>query len=268
MDKLLTYFDSLGIDFGNFWQAALLLLIGSFAISLLGRAVFGKRSNLSGAVSSVFAILFLYAGVLVLRLYGGEFSKWITPLPFISISGNTLKLLSFTGTHFTVICTELVNMIILAFLVNLADSWLPKCKNIIAWLFFRVLTVLIAFILHFIVTGLLAKFVPEGIATYAPVVLIAVLLLMLLTGALKILVGAAISTINPIIGALYTFFFANVIGKMITKAALTTAILGVIIFILEKIGIASLAISAAALPVYIPGLLILIVLWYVVGQFL
>lgn len=268
MDKLLTYFDSLGIDFGNFWQAALILLIGSFAISLLGRAVFGRRSTLSGAVSSAFAILFLYAGVLALRLYGGELTKWITPLPFISITGNTLRLFSFTGTHYTVICTELVNMLILAFLVNLADSWLPKCKNIFAWLFFRILTVLIAFVLHFVVTGLLAEFVPEGVAMYAPVVLVTVLLIMLLTGALKILVGAAISTINPIIGALYTFFFANVIGKMITKAALTTVILAVLVFALEKIGIVSLAVSAAALPVYVPGLLILIVLWYVVGHFL
>ncbi len=268
MEKVIHYFETAGIEFTNFWQTALILLVGSFVVSLFGRVVFGKRSTLSNAVSSAFAILFLYAGVMVLRIYGGDFIKYITPLPLVTISGNTLTLFQFAGAHYTKICAEVLNMFILAFLVNLAERWLPKGKNVIVWLFFRILTVIIAFILHFIVVGLLTKYVPEGVATYAPVILVAVVVLLLLTGALKILVGAAISTVNPIIGALYTFFFANFIGKQITRAVLTTGILCGLLYLLEIVGVTAISIASAALTAYIPAILILVVLWYIVCRFL
>ena len=268
MEKIAEIFNGIGIDFDTFWKAGLVLLIGTFLISIFGRFIFGKRSTLNNAVSSTFAILFIYAGAVVVRAFASEFSSLITPLPFVTISDNTMRFFSFRGTNYLEICSQVLNMMILAFLVNLADSRLPKGKNFFVWLFFRILTVLIACILHFVVVGLLAKYVPEGIATYSPLILVAVVVLLLLTGALKILVGALLTTVNPIIGALYTFFFANIVGKQITKAVLTTAILAGLIYALEALGILALAIGAAVLTAYIPVLIILIILWYIVGRFL
>jgi hypothetical protein len=204
----------------------------------------------------------------VLGTFGGELAHFITPLPFVDISGNKLLLFSFVGAPYTAICSEVLSMLILAFLVNLADRWIPRGKNILTWLLFRIVTVVSAFFAHFLVVGILAQYVPEGIATYAPVVLIAVVILLLLTGALKIVVGAALTTVNPIIGALYTFFFANVIGKLITRAVLTTAILAGLIYALGAIGVTGISIAAAALPAYIPILVILVVLWFIVCRFL
>jgi hypothetical protein len=177
-------------------------------------------------------------------------------------------LFSFVGTPFTAICSEVLDMLILAFLVNFVDRWLPRGKNIFVWLLMRIITVILAYVAYYLVVGILAQYVPEGIATYAPVVLVAVVILLLLTGALKIVVGAALTTVNPIIGALYTFFFANVIGKMITRAVLTTAILGGLIYALGAIGVTGISIAAATLPVYIPILIIVLVLWFIVGRFL
>ncbi len=268
MEKIAEIFSGFGINFDTFWKAAVVLLIGTFLISIFGRFVFGKRSTLNNAVSSAFAILFIYAGVVVLRCTGSVLSSFITPLPFVTFSENYIHFFRFGGTDFLKICAEVLNMLILAFLVNLADSWLPRGKNLFLWLLFRVLTVLIAFILHYIVVGLLGSYVPEGIATYAPIILVGVVIVLLLTGALKIVVGAALTTVNPIIGALYTFFFANIVGKQITKAVLTTAILGGLIYALEAMGITALSIAAGVLFAYIPVLIILIVLWYVVGRFL
>lgn len=268
MEKIAEIFSVFSIDFDTFWKAALVLLIGTFLISILGRLIFGKRSILSNAVSSAFAILFIYAGVVVLRALESDFSSFITPLPFVTLTDNTMHFFSFRGAGHMEICSQVLNMMILAFLVNIADSWLPKGKNIFVWLFFRILTVLIAYILHFVVVGLLATYVPEGIATYAPVILVAVVILLLLTGALKILVGALLTTVNPIIGGLYTFFFANIIGKQITRAVFTTAILSGLLYTLEVLGVTAISIAAGVLTAYIPVLIILIVLWYIVGQFL
>ena len=268
MEKIAEFFSGFGISFDTFWKAGLVLLIGTFLISIFGRFIFGKRSTLNNAVSSTFAILFIYAGVVVLKGLGSELSAFVTPLPFVTLSADTMHFFSFRSADFLEICSQVLNMIILAFLVNLADSWLPKGKNIFVWLFFRIITVLVAYILHFVVVGLLAKFVPEGIATYAPVILVAVVVLLLLTGALKILVGALLTTVNPIIGGLYTFFFANIIGKQITKAVLTTAILSGLIYALETLGVTAISIAAVVLTAYIPVLIVLIVLWYIVGRFL
>ena len=53
--------------------------------------------------------------------------------------------------------------------------------------------------------------------------LLALLVLLLLVGALKLIVGAVLATVNPLIGAFYTFFFATLAGKALSKAILTTA---------------------------------------------
>lgn len=268
MDKIIGFVNGLGIDFDTFWKAGLVLLIGTLLISIFGRFIFGKRSALNNAASSAFGILFIYAVSLTLRTFGSQYSQFLTPLPFVSIQGDTLTLFNFIGAHYTIICSELLNMMILAFLVNLADGWLPRGKNIFTWVFFRCLTVVIAYLLHLIVVGLLARFVPEGLAIYAPVVLVAILIVLLLTGALKILVGAALTTINPIIGGLYTFFFATLIGKQITKAVLTTAILSGVVIALHYAGVSDITIASSALIAYVPLLLILVVLWFIASKFL
>ena len=264
MEAITDYFNSLGIDFDIFWKAALILLLGTFLMSLFGRFVFGKRSVLNNAVSSAIGILFIYIITVVLKIAGAQYDKLIAPLPFVSISDETLTMFSFTTAHYTAICSEILSMIILSFLVNLADGWLPKGKNVLTWLFFRCLTVIIAFTMHLVVVGLLATYMPQDILTFAPAILLAILVLLLLTGALKIIVGALLTTVNPIIGGLYTFFFANVVGKQVTKAVLTTAILSAVVVLLEYVGISAISIASSALIAYIPFLAVLVVLWYIV----
>lgn len=264
METIVSFFNSIGIDFDTFWKAALVLLLGTFLMSIFGRFVFGKRSALNNAVSSAFGILFIYAVTVVLRSAGSQFSPLIAPLPFVSISGDSMSLFNFIGAHYTTICSEVLSMIILSFLVNLADGWLPRGKNILSWVFFRCLTVVIAYLLHLIVVGLFATYLPEGIVTYAPVILLGLLVILLLTGALKILVGALLTTVNPIIGGLYTFFFATIIGKQVTKAVLTTAILSALVIGLHYLGVSVISITSAALVAYIPIMIVLIVLWYIV----
>ncbi len=264
MDAIIHYFQSLNLDFETLIPIALTLLLGTFLISVFGRFVFGKRSTLNNAVSSAIGILFIYAITVVLKGMGAQFQSYIAPLPFVTISGDQLHIFTFQGADYTVICSELLNMVILSFLVNLADGWLPKGKNIITWLFFRCLTVLLAFIMHLVVVGLLSTYLPQGLITYAPVILLGLLVLLLLTGALKIVVGAVLTTVNPIIGGLYTFFFATVIGKQVTKAVLTTVILSAIVFALNYFGYTVISISSAALIAYIPFVVILVILWYII----
>lgn len=267
MESIINYFRSLGLDFTSLLKTGGILLLGCLLISLLGRFIFGKKSALNNAVSSAIGILFIYSLSVVLRNAGPQFAQLLSPMPFVSISGDTLVFFDFQADY-TVICSEVLSMIILSFLVNLVDGWLPKGKNLITWIFFRCLTVVIAMLLHLVVTGLFTTYLPQGIVTYAPTILLALLVLMLLTGALKLLVGVILSTVNPLIAALYTFFFANIVGKQITKAVLTTGLLAGLILLLRYVGIASICIAAGVLAAYIPFLILLVVIWFIVSRLL
>ncbi len=268
MDEIISYFESLNLNIDHLLKIGLTLLLGTLVIALIGRFAFGKKSTLSCAVSSAIAIIFVYAVTVVLHSCGVRFDGFTAPLPFVSIAGDYLQIFSFNGAHYTTICSELLSAVILAFLVNLADGWLPKGKNIFTWVFFRCMTVILAMILHIVAVMLFRTYLPEGIVIYAPTILLALLVLMLCTGALKIVIGTLLSISNPIIGGLYTFFFATVVGKQISKAVLTTVILTGIVFALNYFGCISVYIIASALIAYIPFVILLIALWYLVKQIL
>ena len=266
MESLIVYFESLDLDLPGMLKTGGILLLGMLAVSLVGRFVFGKKSVLNASASSAIGILFIYAVTVVCSSVGGEFSRLVAPLPFVSISGDRMYLFSFLNADYTAICSQLTSMIILAFMVNLADGWLPSGKKLFGWLFFRCLVVAIGFVLHLIVVWVFTKYLPEGIVTYAPTILLALLIAMMLTGALKLLVGLALSTVNPLIGALYTFFFANVIGKQISKAVLTTGLLAGLVLLLEHLGCTVFGVAATALVAYVPFVLLLVALWYLVSH--
>lgn len=268
MESIISFFAELGIDFLALSKSAVILLLGALLLCAVCRFIYRRKTLLVQAVSSAIAILFIYIVSVLIIVLASEWSRFLAPLPLADISKYTLRFFSFREAGYPVIAGELLSTVILAFLVNLADSWLPKSEHILKWFFWRCLTVLLGLIMHFAASWLIQKFLPQGIIQYAPAVLFGLLMLMLLTGALKLIVGLFLATVNPVIAALYTFFFANIIGKQITRAVMTTGILCGVLALLEKYGITGLSIAAGALVAYIPFLLILILVWYVVNRFL
>ena len=271
MDAFLSWLQSLvpaGFDLANFATTAAVLVVGFLIFGILGRLIFGKKSVLNQSISSAIGILFMYALTVVIHSLGLNLTFLLSPLPFVSIAGDRMHIFSFVGADYVAICGQLLDTIILAFLVNLINGWLPKGKKLIPWLFFRCLSVILGMLAHVLVTTLLHTFLPEGLLQWAPVILLGILILSLLTGALKLVVGAALTTVNPLIAVLYTFFFASLIGKQITKAMLTTALLSGLVYALNYFGIVSVFIGAAALAAYIPLLIVLLVIWFVIGHLL
>lgn len=268
MESIMHYLQSISLNFSSLIWGGAAIIIGFLLIALLSRFIFGKKSNLTYATSSAIGITIMCALIVGLKYLAPQLSAYLAPMPFVQISGETLHLFDLAAADYTAICSQLLSMIILSFLFNTADRWMPKPKNIFGWLFFRCLTVALALIAHLVVSALILRYLPEGLVIYAPVVLLAILVLMLLTGALKLLVGVVLSTVNPLIGALYTFFFATVVGKAITRAVFTTGILAALIMVLKYMGITAISIAVSVLVAYIPLLLLLLILWYVINRLL
>ena len=248
--------------------------IGVFAfivlfIGLLGRVVLGIRSSVNHAVSSAMGILFIYALTVVIYTFDPySLSKYLAPLPFVTFSRDALYLFPLHNWEFTSVCGEVLSMVILAFLVNLLDTWIAKGKRFSNWLILRIVTVLLAMVLHYLVQWAFNAFLPGVLVTYAPTILLCILIAMLTLGFTKVILGLVLTVMNPIIGGLYAFFFSNHIGKQISKAVLTTLILGAVVYALNHFGYSVIAISADVLGNYVPLMAVLLLLWYLLGRVL
>ena len=253
---------------------SMLKFIGIFAavsilVSLLGRVIFGKRSNLNHSLSSAMGIFFILAVSTLIYVFDPRcLAQYLSPLPYVAFSGDYLVLFSFTGNGFAAICDEVLSMIILAFLVNLLDTFIPKGKNVLTWYLFRFLTVLMAMGLHYAVTWASNTYLPGVLVTYAPVILLVLLVLAVLMGLLNVVLSLALTVVNPIFGALYAFFFSTLVGKQLTKAICTTFVLTAVVVALDYFGCTMLCIAGSALAAYIPLLIVLLILWYLIGHLL
>ncbi len=266
MNGIISALESANIDPSVFLSATLILSVGSVVLSLVGRFAFGGSKIISHSVSSAISILFVYAVAIVAYSLAPELTKFIPSLPYATIDTTALTLFSFSGAHYTVISSQVLSMVILAFLANLLDALIPTIRNFFGWLLTKAVVVVGAIGLQLLVDHLIRGFLPAGLITYAPVILLALMVLLLLVGSLKIIVGAMLATVNPLIAAFYTFFFATVVGKALTKAMLTTAIITGSVIALSYVGCTTISIAAAALIAYIPFLIILVAAWYLVNR--
>ena len=239
----------------------------SLVLGMLGRVVLGKRSSLNRALSTVMGILFIYAVTIVVY----TFKPWnlealLSPLPFVTFSGEYLIVLPIADAQFPALCTQVLSLVILAFLVNLLDAIIPRGKSLIGWYLLRFVTVFASMGVHLLVQWAVRTYVPELLASYAPMALLIILAFFLLSGLVSLVLGLVISVGNPFLGAMYTFFFSNVVGKQLSKAIFATIILCGIVYLQEFFGYTVICITSAALATYIPLVIVLLLLWYLIGH--
>ncbi len=272
---MLTYLSELtayipaDVDFISAIKFIAMLAFAALFVGLLARVVIGKQSSLNHAVSASMGILSIYALSIVIYTFNPYgLSKYLSPLPFVTFQEQTLRIFTFAGADVQVICREVLSMVILAFLVNLLDTFIPKGKKILGWYLWRFVAAMLAILAHYFVTWAFNTYQPGALAAYAPMILLGILAAMLVLGLLNVILSVVLTVVNPIIGALYAFFFSNIVGKQISKAIVTTAILCAVVYALNYFGYTFISISAAALSAYVPMIMVLLVLWYVIGHLL
>ena len=257
------------IDLISTAEFMLYFAAASLILGVLGRLVLGKRSSLNHALSSSIAILLIYAvTVLVYTFKPWNLEILLSPLPFVTFAGDYMILLPLHDTAFPALCTEILSLVILSFLINLLDTLIPKGDSVLHWYGLRLVTVILCMGLHFGVCWAFETFLPDFLVTYAPTVLLFVLLFMVFSGVASLILGAILTLNSPFLGAMYTFFFSNLVGKQVSKSVFTTVILCVVFFLMGYFGYTIITITAAALLTYIPLALVLLLLWYLVGHVL
>lgn len=257
------------IDWANAAEFMLYFAAASLILGVLSRIVLGKRSSLNHSLSSAMGILFIYAVTIVIYTFKPwNLEELLSPLPFITFSGDYLIILPITDSQFPALCSQVLSMIILAFLLNLLDTFVPRGNHVFSWFFLRLLTIVVCMLLHLVVCWAFKTYLPDVLVNYAPTILLFLLAFMLLSGVLNLILGLVIAVSNPFLGAMYTFFFSNVVGKQLSKAIFTSAILCTVVYLMDFFGYTVISITAASLFTYIPLALILLVLWYLIGHVL
>lgn len=258
------------LPLGASWKSTLLIAACFLGVLLLAgfliRLLFGKNSAVNHALSACLGIVMIYAvSIAIYTFQPGNLSQILSPLPFVTFSGNRLILFSFQSAEFPTICTQVLSMVILAFLTNLMGGFFKPQTRIIPWLFYRLLAVTIAMVAHYLCNVLLILVFPNILASYAPMILLCILLFMLSLGFLKVILGLLLVTINPVIGALYAFFFSSKLGRQLSQAVLTTLVLSGLIYLLGRMGYTAISITSDSLISYCPVLGAVLLLWYLIG---
>ncbi len=255
------------------WIAAaefmLYFAAASLVLGLLSRIVLGKSSSLNHSLSSAMGILFIYAVTIVVYTFKPwNLEMFLSPLPFVTFAEEYLILLPLSDIQFPALCTEVLSLIILAFLVNLLDTFMPKGEQFGTWLVLRLLSVIFSMMLHLLTCWGFRTYLPEALVTYAPTILLILLLFMMTSGLLNLILGLVIAVTSPFLGAMYTFFFSNIVGKQLSKAVFTSGIICAIAYLMDLFGYTVICITAASLLTYIPLALVLLALWYLIGHVL
>lgn len=238
-------------------------------LGVMGRMVLGKRSSLNLSVSSALGILFIYAlTVVIYTFHPWKLEMLLSPLPFAAFHGDYLILMPISDLQFPALCGQILSLLVLAILVNLVDTFMPKGKNVFLWLLFRLMTIAACMGLHLTVNWAFRTYLPNILVTYAPMILLLALCFCLLSGLVNLLLGLVIASANPFLGAMYTFFFSNIVGKQVSKAVFSSAIICAVLYLLDLFGYTVICISAAALLTYLPLALVLLLLWYLIGSVL
>lgn len=256
------------IDWLDLLKTILIFAVVIFAAGTVLRMIFGKGSNLTRAVSACVTILLIYLAAILVYLFLPEYRSELPALPFITVNEQHFALWTLGDLSDSLLYGSMLKMAILAFLVNLLESVLPQGKKILTWYLWRTVTVLGVLTVYGTLCHFLESAVPELFTSWAKTLILGFWAVILLSGVLKVLLSIVLTVANPIIGALYTFFFSNLLGRQFSKSILTTVILVALVEVLNRIGFVQFAFSDFSLASYGPACVILTVTLYLFGRFL
>lgn len=266
--KLLMFYTQNKEQIQQYLKFAGIVVFGFLFISSMFRFLFGKKAQLNKAVSSAVEIFCLYVVNVVICSLGLGYAIFLSPLPFVSITEDYLHIFPILQAELTILCDHVLKILIIAFFVNILNDVIPEGKNAFTWFLLRLITVAFAVAANYGIDVLLNMFLPQGFTDIAPTILVCCLFALVLLGSLRLLTGAALFFLDPIVSALYTFFFSNFIGRQLARAMVSTALLTGVVALVNVLKITSVYIAATVLTGFIPLLLILFVVWYIISRLL
>lgn len=242
----------------------LIAIVFALGIGLVLRLFFGAHCTVNRSISGFLEVLAIYfVSIIIYTLRPWNLTQYLAPLPF-AILGNNIVFITYSAcSSLTLLSSQLLSLIILCFLVHLLNSFLPYGRSFFPWLFMRVVCMVLAVGLDLCANWALNAFLPAAVAESATVALLAVLAAALLVSLFNPLLCILFTAANPVIGLLYTFFFSNTIGKNLTRAVLSAALICGLFYAMDYYGFGVIFTTSDTLLRCSPFAAALIGVWFV-----
>lgn len=256
------------VDWLTVLRAAAMVALVIFIIGAIFRSIFGKGSSLNRAVSATLSILLVYLASVLLFVFLPSLRENLNQLPFLSVTTERCMIWDIQYLSEDLLYPSLLQLAMLALIVNLLETFMPEGEKFLSWYLFRTITVLASLGLYVGLCAVINSLAPQIFGSWAKVIILGFWALILLSGLLKVLLSIILTAINPIIGALYTFFFSNILGKQFSKSILTTILTVCIVAAMNHLGLTQFAFSDFSLASYGPTCVIVVVVLYLFGRLL
>lgn len=231
------------------------------------RLIRGKNSSLVRSVSACVNLVLVYLSGILLYVLIPQTRGTFATLPFLTVTDEYFYLWDIAAMEAAGLYAPLLQLFILAFLVNLLDVLMPEGNSLLTWYGFRLLTVAGTLALNTGVGALIHTFAPQIFGQWAGWVLIGIWAVILVIGLLKVVLTVILTMVNPVVSILYNFFFSHLFGKQLSKAILTTLLSAALLALLHHLGFLGFTFAHFSLAAYGPTCVIALLALYLFGKF-
>lgn len=243
----------------------------AISVCILGgllQLIFGKGSSAVKAVFSCIHIALMYLCAMVLFSLAPGIRSILSPLPFVTVHSDSIALWDITALRSAEFFPAMLQLFLLAFLVNLLEDLVPRGNQILSWYFFRLLTACSALACYCVISILINRYAPQVFGQWAAPILVASWLLIGILGLSKGLLTLIAAAFGPVLGVLFAFFFTNLVGKQFTKSILTCLLTMAVLFELSRSGFSGFVFSQLSSAAFAPTFVVSLACLYLFGKFL
>ena len=237
MNEITTLFTAIGEFFTkSAWYSMVKLPFWTLLFTVAAGGVycarFGKKTLLNQGISSTLCIVTVYLGAILLGVFAPSLRDDIA-LPFLSMNDQSAVLQDIFTMEAKSIASSLLQLMILVFLLNTADSFGAGGKDIVTWIATEALAMVIALLIYvLLITGMQA-IIPWLLNRYAIVPVVLVIALSLVMICAKFLFTKVITKENSYYTSMNKFFTTNRMGTLLTTSAMSFLFCGLLSLILH-----------------------------------
>ena len=237
MNEITTLFTAIGEFFTkSAWYSMVKLPFWTLLFTVAAGGVycarFGKKTLLNQGISSTLCIVTVYLGAILLGVFAPSLRDDIA-LPFLSMNEQSAVLQDIFTMEAKSIASSLLQLMILVFLLNTADSFGAGGKDIVTWIATEALAMVIALLIYvLLITGMQA-IIPWLLNRYAIVPVVLVIALSLVMICAKFLFTKVITKENSYYTWMNKFFTTNRMGTLLTTSAMSFLFCGLLSLILH-----------------------------------
>ena len=237
MNEITTLFTAIGEFFTkSAWYSMVKLPFWTLLFTVAAGGVycarFGKKTLLNQGISSTLCIVTVYLGAILLGVFAPSLRDDIA-LPFLSMNDQSAVLQDIFTMEAKSIASSLLQLMILVFLLNTADSFGAGGKDIVTWIATEALAMVIALLIYvLLITGMQA-IIPWLLNRYAIVPVVLVIALSLVMICAKFLFTKVITKENSYYTSMNKFFTTNRMGTLLTTSAMSFLFCGLLSLVLH-----------------------------------